>query len=120
VVTGGTYREGESTAQAFQIAAARALQEGCQQAHPILLEPIMAVEVVVPEAFVGAVIGDLVARSGRIEDVEPGQVAHMIRARVPLSQMFGYPTDLRSATQGRGTHSMQFSHYDRALVTAPA
>jgi elongation factor G len=81
--------------------------------NPFLLEPIMTAEIFVPEAFIGDVIGELNSRGGKIESIEHKAGAQMISATVPLSQMFGYSTNLRSATQGRGTFSMQFSHFDR-------
>jgi elongation factor G len=81
--------------------------------RPFLLDPIMDVELFVPETFMGDVIGDLNARGGKIESIEPKKGLQIIRAVVPLARMFGYSTSLRSATQGRGTFSMQFSHFDR-------
>ncbi|MBU0515343.1 MAG: elongation factor G, partial [Proteobacteria bacterium] len=113
VVTGARYEPDVSTELAFQVAAAMALQNALRQAGPVLLEPVMDVEVVLPEEFMGEVIGDLNARGGRIEGVNPRGPVNLIEARVPLSKMFGYSTALRSATQGRGTFTMQFSHYDR-------
>ncbi|MBN2466824.1 MAG: elongation factor G [Deltaproteobacteria bacterium] len=112
-VVDATYREGSSTAVAYKVATAMAIKKGSQNAHPILLEPIMSVDVVVPESFVGDVIGDLNARRGKIEKIIPKGKASLLKALVPLRQMFGYSTNLRSASQGRGTFSMQFSHYDR-------
>jgi elongation factor G len=109
---GGTYREGNSTPLAFQIAAAMAFREGCQKAHPILLEPIMKTEVVVPEEFLGEVIGDLSARKGRIEQIQSKGKVSIVEAFVPLREVFGYSTDLRSLTQGRGTFTMQFHRFD--------
>ncbi|MGD0625967.1 MAG: elongation factor G [Thermodesulfobacteriota bacterium] len=109
---GGTYREGNATPLAFQVAAAMAFREGCQKAQPVLLEPIMHTEVVVPEEFLGEVIGDLSARKGRIEQIQPKGKVSVVEAFVPLKEMFGYSTDLRSLTQGRGTFTMQFHHFD--------
>jgi elongation factor G len=109
---GGTYREGNATPLAFQVAAAMAFREGCQKAQPVLLEPIMHTEVVVPEEFLGEVIGDLSARKGRIEQIQPKGKVSVVDAFVPLKEMFGYSTDLRSLTQGRGTFTMQFHHFD--------
>ncbi|MBC7324556.1 MAG: elongation factor G, partial [Moorella sp. (in: Bacteria)] len=83
-----------------------------KKAGPVLLEPVMKVEVVVPEEYMGDVMGDLNARRGRIEGMEPRAGAQVIRALVPLAEMFGYATDLRSRTQGRGTYVMQFDHYE--------
>ncbi len=109
---GGTYREGNATPLAFQVAAAMAFREGCQKAQPVLLEPIMHTEVVVPEEFLGEVIGDLSARKGRIEQIQSKGKVSVVDAFVPLKEMFGYSTDLRSLTQGRGTFTMQFHHFD--------
>jgi elongation factor G len=89
-----------------------AFREAARRAKPVLLEPIMAVEVVTPEEFMGDVIGDLNRRRGRIEGMEPRGNAQVIRAHVPLAEMFGYATDLRSATQGRATYTMQFDRYN--------
>jgi len=110
----GSYHEVDSSEMAFKIAGSMAFKAGVQKAGPVLLEPIMKVEVVVPENFMGDVIGDLSARRAHIEGMEPrigGATA--IRAFVPLATMFGYATDLRSATQGRGTFTMEFDHYDQ-------
>jgi elongation factor G len=95
------------------VAAAQACNQAMAAAAPFLLDPIMAVEVFVPEALIGEVIGDLNARGGKIEAIEHRSGAQIIRAEVPLAKMFGYSTDLRSATQGRGTFTMQFSRFDR-------
>ena len=89
-----------------------ALKEGARKAHPVLLEPVMAVEVVAPEEFMGEVIGNLSSRRGQIQATEARAGAQVITAKVPLKEMFGYATDLRSATQGRATYTMQFSHYE--------
>ena len=110
----GSYREGASTEIAFKIAASLAVREGCEKASPILLEPVMTVDVVVPEEFMGEVIGDLNARRGKLGSITAKGKVSVIRASVPLREMFGYSTSLRSASQGRATFSMQFSHYDRA------
>jgi len=109
---GGSYREGSSSPLAFQVAAAMAFREGCQKAHPVLLEPIMKIEVVVPEEFLGEVIGDLGARKGRVEKIIPRGKVSAVEGFVALREMFGYSTDLRSLTQGRGTFTMQFHHFD--------
>ena len=109
---GGTVREANSTPLAFRVAAAMAFREGCQKAHPVLLEPIMKTEVVVPEEFLGEAIGDLSARKGRIEQVLSKGKVSVVEAFVPLKEMFGYSTDLRSLSQGRGTFTMQFHHFD--------
>ena len=103
-----------SDPMAFRIASAMAFRKACQKAGPILLEPIMNVEVLVPEEFIGEVIGDLNSRQGKIEKIASKGPAQVLEARVPLSKMFGYSTAIRSLSQGRGTFSMQFSHYDKA------
>jgi len=110
---GGTFRENQSSPLAYQIAAAMAFREGCQKGQPILLEPIMKTEVVVPEEFLGEVIGDLSARKGRIDQVQSRGKVSVILAFVPLREMFGYSTDLRSLSQGRGSFTMQFYQFDR-------
>lgn len=111
VLVDGSYHEVDSSEMAFKIAASQALKDGVRRAHPVLLEPIMKVEVTVPEEYMGDVIGDLNARRGRIEGIEARASSQVIRGYVPLAEMFGYATDLRSRTQGRGTYVMQFSHY---------
>lgn len=107
----GSYHEVDSSGPAFEVAASMAFQEGAKRAGLVLLEPMMAVEVVSPENYLGDVIGDLNARRGRILDMGQRANTRVIRAEVPLATMFGYATDVRSKTQGRATHSMQFSHY---------
>ncbi|GIX47922.1 MAG: elongation factor G [Candidatus Tectimicrobiota bacterium] len=106
-----TYRQEDSTPLAFQIAAGQALRRALALAQPVLLEPIMRLEVLVPEAFIGGVIASLQSRRGTIEGIELQGQLRVITALVPLAAMFGYSTDLRSASQGRGTFTMQFSHY---------
>lgn len=108
------FMENSSTELAYRAAASIAVKKACQAASPILLEPIMRVEVTTPEEFMGEVIGDLNARKGRIEAITPKGRVQVIKVVVPLSAMFGYSTALRSATQGRAAFSMHFSHYDRA------
>ncbi len=111
----GSYHEVDSSEMAFKIAGSMAFKAGALKANPVLLEPMMAVEVVVPDDYMGDVIGDLNARRGRIEGMDPRAGGlQVIRGLVPLAEMFGYATDLRSRTQGRGTYTMQFSHYDEA------
>lgn len=105
--------ESFSDAMAFKIAAAMAFEKACEKSDPILLEPIMETEIMVPEAFMGDVIGDLNTRQGKIEQIVNKGPVQVVTARVPLSQMFGYSTSLRSASQGRGTFSMHFIHYDK-------
>ncbi len=107
----GSYHEVDSSDMAFKIAGSLAFKEAAQKAGPALLEPMMAVEVVTPADFMGEVMGDLNARRGHIDGMEPHGNAQAIDATVPLATMFGYATDLRSATQGRATYSMQFKHY---------
>jgi elongation factor G len=107
----GSYHDVDSSEMAFRVAGSLAFKEACGHANPILLEPVMEVEVVVPEEFVGDVIGDLNSRRGEIRDMTQRTGAQVITAIVPLSTMFGYATDLRSATQGRGTYTMHFAHY---------
>jgi len=102
-----------SSQMAFKVASAMAFQNACQQADPILLEPIMKTEILIPEEFMGEVIGDLNARQGKIEQIVNKGPVQVLTASVPLSKMFGYSTSLRSVSQGRGTFSMQFSHYDK-------
>ena len=108
---GGIYREQTASELAFKVAASTALQEGCRKAEPQLLEPIMSVEIIVPEEFTGEVINDLNIRKGKIEGVRSRRSVKIIHATVALSQMFGYSTALRSASQGRATFTMQFSHF---------
>ena len=110
-LTYGSYHDVDSSEMAFKIAGSMAFKKAARQAHPVLLKPIMAVEVVTPEDYMGDVIGDLSARRGRIEGMEQRGSSHVIRALVPLSDMFGYATDLRSRTQGRATYTMQFNSY---------
>ncbi len=111
-LTFGSYHEVDSSEAAFKVAGSMAIKEAAQKANPVLLEPYMKVEVVVPEEYMGDVIGDLNARRGRVEGMEARSGAQVIRAQVPLAEMFGYATDLRSRTQGRGTYTMQFDHYE--------
>ncbi|MBM4261329.1 MAG: elongation factor G [Deltaproteobacteria bacterium] len=108
----GSYHDVDSSEIAFKIAGSMAFKEACRKASPVLLEPIMSVEVVVPEDFMGDVIGDLNSRRGKVLGMDTRPAAQAIDARVPLAQMFGYATDLRSMTQGRATYTMQFSHYE--------
>ncbi len=111
----GSYHEVDSSEMAFKIAGSMGFKAAAQKANPVLLEPIMAVEVLVPDEYMGEVIGDLNARRGRIEGMEPRPGgAQAIRGFVPLAEMFGYATDLRSRSQGRGTYTMQFAHYEEA------
>jgi elongation factor G len=111
-LTDGKYHDTDSSELAFKIAGSLALKEGAKRAKPVLLEPIMAVEVVTPQEFLGDVIGDLSRRRGRVEGQEPRGNALAVRASVPLAEMFGYATDLRSNTQGRANYTMQFDRYE--------
>jgi len=108
----GSYHEVDSSEMAFKIAGSMCFKEGCRKAKPVLLEPIMKVEVVTPEENMGDVMGDLNSRRGMIQGMEDAPAGKIIRAEVPLAQMFGYATDLRSATQGRATYSMEFAKYN--------
>jgi elongation factor G len=110
----GTYHEVDSSELAFRIAGSMAIKEAAKSAKPVLLEPMMRVEVVVPEEYMGSVTGDLHSRRGRVESTENRLSSTIIQCKVPLSEMFGYSTDLRSRTQGRATYSMHFSHYEEA------
>ena len=110
----GSHHEVDSSEVAFKIAGSMAFQDACKQARPVLLEPVMAVEVVTPEEYMGDVIGDLTARRGRVQSMEARGNAQVVASKVPLSEMFGYATDLRSRTQGRATYSMQFDSYEQA------
>lgn len=110
----GSYHEVDSSEMAFKIAGSMALKEAAKRAKPVLLEPMMKVEVVVPEEYMGSVTGDLHSRRGRVESAESRLSSTIIKCKVPLSEMFGYSTDLRSMTQGRATYSMHFSHYEEA------
>ncbi len=110
-LTYGSYHDVDSSEMAFKIAGSMGFKKACRAARPVLLEPIMAVEVVTPEDYLGDVIGDLSSRRGRVEGMEQRGSNHVIRAQVPLSDMFGYATDLRSRTQGRATYTMQFDSY---------
>ena len=111
-LTDGSHHEVDSSDLAFKIAGSMAFKDAVKQGHPILLEPIMQVDVVVPEEFLGEVIGDLNARRGRVVGIDTRPAARVVRAEVPLATMFGYATDLRSATQGRATYTMQFARYE--------
>lgn len=112
IVYDGSYHEVDSSEMAFKVAGSMAFKAGALKANPVLLEPYVKVEVTVPEEYMGDVIGDLNSRRGRIEGMEPRNGVQVINAFVPLSEMFGYATDLRSKTQGRGNYSMEVSYYD--------
>jgi len=110
----GSYHDVDSNEMAFKIAGSIGFRQGCLEASPVLLEPIMKVEVVTPEEYMGDVMGDLNRRRGLVQGMEDAPSGKIIKAEVPLGEMFGYATDLRSATQGRATYSMEFSKYSEA------
>jgi elongation factor G len=110
----GSYHDVDSSEMAFKIAGSMGFREGATKAKPVLLEPIMKVEVVTPEDYMGDVMGDLNRRRGIVQGMDDSPAGKIIRAEVPLSEMFGYATDLRSATQGRATYSMEFEKYAEA------
>jgi elongation factor G len=110
-LTYGSYHDVDSSEMAFRIAGSMALKDAARQASPVLLEPVREVEVVTPDENMGDVIADLSSRRGRVEGMEQRGPSHVVRALVPLADMFGYATDLRSRTQGRATYTMQFSAY---------
>jgi elongation factor G len=112
ILLDGSYHEVDSSEMAFRIAASKAFRDAMKKTHPILLEPVMEVEVVVPENYMGEVIGDINARRGKVSSVNLRNKNRIIKSEVPLSEMFGYATDLRSKTQGRATFSMQFAKYE--------
>jgi len=111
-LTDGSYHDVDSSEMAFKIAASIGFKEACRRAKPVLLEPVMDVEVVTPEEYMGAIVGDLNSRRGRIVSMEARGSSQVIRATVPLGQMFGYATEMRSMTQGRATYTMQFARYE--------
>jgi elongation factor G len=110
-LTFGSYHEVDSSELAFKLAASKAFKEACQKAQAIILEPIMKVEVNTPEEYMGDILGQINSKRGRIEEMTDRGQAKVITAFVPLSEMFGYTTELRSASQGRATSSMEFDHY---------
>jgi elongation factor G len=110
-LTFGSYHDVDSSEMAFKIAGSMAIKEAAKKASPVILEPVMAVEVVTPEEYMGDVIGDLSSRRGKVEGMEQRGTSQVVRALVPLADMFGYATDLRSRTQGRATYTMQFHNY---------
>lgn len=116
ILTFGSYHEVDSSELAFQIAASLAVKEAAQKADPVLLEPMMRVEVIAPEEYTGEVIGDFNSRRGRLEGMESEGTTQTIRAIVPLAEMFGYANELRSRTQGRASYSMEFAHYEPVPV----
>jgi elongation factor G len=108
----GSYHDVDSSERAFKIAGSMAFKEAVKRAKPKLLEPMMAVEVITPDEYLGDVMGNLNSRRGRVEDMEPLGNAKVVKAMVPLSEMFGYSTDLRSMSQGRAEFTMQFDRYE--------
>jgi elongation factor G len=110
----GSYHEVDSNENAFKIAGSIGFKEAARKASPVLLEPVMAVEVTVPEEFVGTIIGDINSRRGRIEHMDRVGGSQVVKAVVPLKEMFGYVNDIRSSTQGRASYSMQFARYEEA------
>jgi elongation factor G len=108
----GSYHEVDSNENAFKIAGSMGFKAGVQKAKPVILEPMMKVEVETPEEYMGDVIGDLNSRRGMVQGMDDGPSCKMVRAEVPLSEMFGYATALRSATQGRASYSMEFARYN--------
>lgn len=113
-VKGGSFKDGESSALGYKIAASTAFRDGCSQGEPLLLEPIMVVDIITPSEFMGDVIGDINARRGEVQSISPKGNVSEIQAKVPLKALFGYSTDLRSATQGRAIFTMHFLVYDKA------
>ena len=112
-LTFGSYHDVDSNENAFRMAGSIAFKDGMRKAHPVLLEPMMQVEAETPEEFMGNVMGDLTARRGMVQGVDdvPGGAGRIVKALVPLAEMFGYSTTLRSLTQGRATYTMEFKHY---------
>jgi len=108
----GAYHDVDSSEMAFKICASICVKEACRRAKAVLLEPVMSVEVVVPDEYMGSVNGDLTSRRGQLEKTEIQGATHIITASVPLSEMFGYATSLRSRTQGRGSFTMHFARYE--------
>jgi len=113
----GSYHEVDSSEMAFKVAGGMAFRDACREAGLVLLEPVMRVEALVPDRYMGDVIGDLNSRRGRVQSLEPRDGVQVIQSFVPMAEMFGYATDLRSVTQGRGSYSMQFSHYEEVPKT---
>jgi elongation factor G len=111
-IVDGSYHDVDSSEMAFKIAGSMGFKEACKKASPVLLEPIMTLEVIVPEDYMGDVIGDINSRRGKIQGMKARGTAQVIASEVPLSEMFGYATDLRSKTQGRAIFTMQFAHYE--------
>ena len=109
----GSYHEVDSSEMAFKIAGSMGFRAAVAKAAPVLLEPMMKVEITTPDEYLGDVMGDVSSRRGRIQGMNPKNGVHILDAFIPLAEMFGYATDLRSNTQGRATYSMQFDHYEK-------
>jgi elongation factor G len=116
----GSFHDVDSSEIAFKIAGSMAFQDACKRARPVLMEPIMAVEISTPEEYMGEVIGDITSRRGRLQGMEARGSTQVITCKVPLSEMFGYATDLRSLSQGRASYSMQFAAYEQAPKSVEA
>ncbi|MFQ6614220.1 MAG: elongation factor G, partial [Fidelibacterota bacterium] len=116
----GSYHEVDSSEIAFKVAGSMAIKEACRKAGPVLMEPIMNVEIVTPEEYLGDVMGDINSRRGKVVTMGQRRDAQVISATVPLSQMFGYATDLRSITQGRAVFHMEFSHHQQVPASIQA
>ena len=114
----GSYHDVDSNEMSFKFAGSMAFKDAAKKAHPVLLEPVMRVEVVVPEEYMGDVIGNLNSRRGHIQSMETRGGSQVINSRVPLAEMFGYATDIRSRTQGRGSYSMHFDRYEQLPSSA--
>jgi elongation factor G len=110
----GSYHDVDSNEMAFKVAGSMAFKDGAKNANPVLMEPVFSIEVVVPEEYLGDVIGDLNSKRGKISGILPRKDAQVVSGAVPLGEMFGYATSLRSLTQGRAIYTMQFSHYEKA------
>jgi elongation factor G len=111
-LTDGSYHDVDSSEIAFKLAASMCFKEAAQSAKPVILEPIMRVEIVMPEKFMGDITGHITGKRGQIESMEDRGLAKVVNAKVPLSEMFGYTTALRSMTEGRGSMTMEFDHYE--------
>jgi elongation factor G len=114
VLVDSAYNEEDATETAYAVASSIAAKDACRMADPVIMEPIFLVEVVTPEEYVGEVIADLSSRSGMVQGIAQRDILQVVTALVPLSQLFGYVTQLRSLTQGRGSYTMQFHGYDQA------
>jgi len=110
----GSFHDVDSNEMAFKVAGSMAFREGAKAASPVLLEPVMKVEIVTPEDYMGDVVGDVNRRRGTLDGIDDSPSGKVIRCQIPLSEMFGYATSLRSATQGRASYSMEFDHYNEA------